>query len=136
MSLSDIIAGGGLSLMVIFTLVQFSPLKIDPWSWIGDALTKGLNKKVDKLEDQVGLLSKTVEEQAAVNARVRILRFGDEILHKEKHSKDHFESILRDAAVYEQYCAEHPEFKNGITEPTIEVIRASYRERLEKGDFL
>ena len=136
MPLSDFIAGGGLSLFVIFTLIQIAPIKINPWSWIGEALTKDISEKVEKLENQVDALSNTVEEQMAIAARVRILRFGDEVMHKKRHSKDHFDSILRDVALYEKYCNDHPDFKNGITEPTVEIIRVNYRERLEKGDFL
>ncbi len=161
MSIKDLIAGGGFALAALFTLVQLSPIKIDPWTWLGKLAKLGLKllgramnsdvlDKIESLEtemtslkgDVAGVQKKMEEmssssgEQAAISARARILRFGDEVLHNQKHTKDHFDSVLRDAKMYSRYCASHPDFENGVTEPTIERIKDVYAERLEKNDFL
>ncbi len=136
MAFSDIVAAGAFMVAILMSLIQISPIKIDPWTTIGNWLNKNLLKRLDDIDVRVIRLDKRVSEQAAINARARILRFGDEILMGEKHSKEHFDSILRETAVYERYCEENSGFENGVTELTIERIKDVYKERLEKGDFL
>lgn len=170
MSLQDILAqhGGaaaGIVLVALLSLIQISPVKINPWSFIGRLFKRGIRSvgkaltsdmeerittrfdtmdgkmetfeaRLDDIETKVIESSEEAREQAAVSARARILRFGDEILHKRRHSKDHFDSVLRDAAMYEKYCGEHKNFENGVTGPTIERIKEVYHERLVKNDFL
>ena len=153
------ISGGGL--VVLLTLIQIAPIKIDPWSKIGsmikrlakavgsvfngDVLDKveeldekvgSLDTKVDKMGQRLETVETSIGEQNAINDRTKILRFGDELLHNEKHSKAHFDQILRDIKEYELYCQTHPRFENGVTGPTVERIKAVYAERLEKNDFL
>lgn len=156
---------GGFWMVVILTIVQVTPIKVNPWSWLwgkaknvltrafayigkcanGELLEKvqemdtgmsSMKASVSSLSDKVEAMAADAKEQAAINSRARILRFGDEVLHEQRHSKDHFDSVLRDAKAYENYCKEHPEFENGVTEPTISRIKAVYADRLSKNDFL
>lgn len=76
------------------------------------------------------------DEREAVNKRVRILRFEDELQEGRSHSKDSFDQVLSDISGYNAYCDKHPEFKNEQTVATVEHIKQVYRERLEKHDFL
>ena len=39
-------------------------------------------------------------ENKAVEARTRILRFGDEVSHGKNHSRDHFQQVLFDITNY------------------------------------
>ena len=80
-------------------------------------------------------LDRKVEENDIVNARVRILRFASEIQDRRFHNKDSWDQTMIDIGKYEQYVIEHPEFKNGITEPTTEFLKQQYKERLEKHDW-
>ena len=75
-------------------------------------------------------------EESVVQSRVRILRFADELGCDIKHSKDHFDQTMEDIARYTDYCEKHPEFKNDITNTSIELIRESFKERMKKHDFL
>ena len=161
MNIQEMITGGGITALVVLSLIQVSPLKVNPWTWIakmaklglkqlgrlltGDVLDQltSLETEVAALKGDVAGVQKKMEEmssssgeQAAISARARILRFGDEVLHNQKHTKDHFDSVLRDAKMYSRYCASHPDFENGVTEPTIERIKAVYADRLAKNDFL
>ncbi len=149
MTLSEIISGGGIGLLAILTLIQIAPIKINPWSMIAGWFTKPMQEKLapvqEKLADvqnqltaidgRVEKLSADMETQSAIAARSRILRFGDELLHGVKHSKDMFDSIMGDCMAYEKHCAKHPDFKNGITEPTIKRINDVYDDCLRKGSF-
>lgn len=88
-----------------------------------------LNKKIDKLDGEFG-------EHGAIACRVRILKFMDEIIEGWQHSKDSYNQIIQDITNYERYCSDHPLFKNHQTVATIEHIKADYKERLEKNDFI
>ena len=161
MNFNDILTSGGISLLVLLTLIQIVPIKLNPWSWLWKLIKKGLTalgkaansevltkitnletdlsavkNEVSAVQQKVVALSDASDKQAAINARARILRFGDEVLHGKAHTKDHFDSILKDAKMYERYCASHENFENGVTEPTIQRIQDVYKERLERNDFL
>ena len=155
MTVSEIWASckiGGLGLIALLTIIQISPLKLNPWQPLKNLICKGLagvarllNKDVmistvkeelGNVKTKVTEIERTVNRQGAINARARILRFADEMLHGARHSKDHFDSILRDAHYYECYCDIDKDFENGVTGPTITYIREVYQERLSKNDFL
>jgi len=130
-------------LLVLFggiTLVQIAPIKLNPWSWIARAIGRAINAevidKVDKLETKVENIKKNTEEHEAKSARVRILRFGDEILHDVKHSQEHFNQVLLDITEYEEYCRQHPEFRNNVTGITTKRIMATYEKCLKDNSFL
>lgn len=140
MSIQDIIAGGGGMLLVLLTLLQIAPIKINPWGAIAKALGRAINAdvldKVSSLEEKVETVKAETEEARAISCRARILRFGDEVLHGQRHTKDHFDQTLMDIKAYDDYCKMHPDFPNNVTVITSERIKNVYRERLEKNDFL
>jgi hypothetical protein len=146
LSFDEILLGGG-GLLVILTLIQISPLKIDPWSTLAKAIGKAINadvlervnsfeKKLDDVSTKLENMRNEEAERNAVECRTRILRFGDEILHGMEHSKEHFTQILRDITQYEQYCEDHPKFPNNNTVITSQVIKDTYRKRWAEHDFL
>lgn len=122
-----------IALGLLLSMIQIAPLKLDPWSalfgWIGKKLTGDLSRKIDALEAKE-------DRRDAVNKRVRILRFEDELQNGARHSKDSFDQVLSDITDYETYCREHPDFKNNQTGVTVEHIKKVYSERLERRDFL
>ena len=140
MEYQEIILKGLLSLVGSMTLVQISPIKVDPWSWlarkIGRAMNGELLDRMDNLEGVVKSIREIGDERAAKATRVRILRFGDEILHGVEHSKEHYDQILQDITEYEQYCKDHPEFKNNMTVLTTQRIMSTYSELWEENRFL
>lgn len=102
----------------------------------GRAINSEVLEKVGKLESELQCVRSGMAEEKAVNCRARILRFGDECLHGERHTKDHFDQTLRDIAAYERYCEDHPEFENNVTELTSDRIKTIYRRCLDSNDFL
>lgn len=140
MSLIEILSSSGGAILVLFTLVQIAPVKLNPWSWIAKKLGRALNsetiEKVDKLCDDVQALRNECDERQAVNCRTCIMRFGDEILHGTKHSKEHFDQILLDITSYEKYCEQHPNFENNIAVVTVQHIKRVYQNCLEENSFI
>ena len=140
MTLKELLTGGGSALFIMATLLQIAPIKINPWSFLAKKIGKALNgevvEKVDNLERNVENLRTECEEREATKCRARILRFGDEILHNVKHSKEHFDQILLDITDYERYCNEHPNFKNNIAIATINRINCEYDKCAQNNGFL
>ena len=138
--------------LCLLTLIQISPLKIDPWSWLAKKIGNALNQDVIKKQDdfqketqeyrkkndlQIKNIENTMQRRSAEDARNRILRFGDEIKSKQiRHSQEYYNQILADITDYEAYCKEHPNFKNDRTIITDQLIKESYKEHMNRNDFL
>lgn len=103
---------------------------------IGRALNGDLIEKVDKLEKDIQQLDHAAGERRAKDARARVLRFGDELIHDVRHSKEHFDDILQDITEYEKYCDEHPEFENDRMQLTAETIKTAYKKCWQEHSFL
>lgn len=135
----EAITAAVLALIAGTTLVQIAPIKINPWSWLGRAIGRAINaeviQKVDKLEGDLQSLKDRSEEHEAKSCRIRILRFGDEILHGVHHSKEHFDQILLDITEYDNYCKDHPRFKNNMTAITTSVIMSTYQDCWKDNKF-
>ena len=143
MTIKEILSWGGSGLLLLMTLVQVSPIKVNPWSVILEWLWKPMLSKMETLEQDMKTVKNEVDtirdENRAVHAkdcRVRILRFADEIYLGQPHSHEHFKQILGDITHYEKYCDAHPEFENQIAVAAIAQIKETYNERLKKHDFL
>ena len=137
---------GWIFLGIITFVEKFGPKDKKPWTalftFIGKLITKDfaesqkkLIERMDSLSLEVKEVARSVDETRAIAARVRILRFGDELLEGRTHSKDTFDQTLLDIDNYERYCKEHAEFKNHVTESTSAFIQEQYQERLRKHDF-
>jgi hypothetical protein len=96
---------------------------------------KEIIQAIADLEKKVDLLDAKGEMREAVNKRVRILRFEDELQEDRQHSKDSFAQVMSDITEYENYTERNPSFKNRQTEATIAHISKVYNERLEKHDW-
>lgn len=143
---------GGGCLVVLMTLVQITPLKINPWSAIGKALTaigRALGKvlngavidKLDKLEAMQTETQQRLDEHIRVdderNAdlhRTYILRFNMELRRGMQHTDEDFNEILYNIKCYEQYCKDHPEYQNNRAIHAIRHIENVYDERMNQTD--
>ena len=147
MSIQEILTSSGGALVVLMTLVQIAPIKINPWSAIGRVIGKVLNKEVmDELKTIKKTQAETREtldghirmddERNADLHRVYILRFNRELLRENiPHTLEDFVEVLSEIDFYEQYCEEHPEYENNRAVLAIQNIKRTYSERLEKHDF-
>lgn len=147
-ALEQITAGQwALALAALATFIEITPIKLDPWTALFRAIGKAMNKDIaDKLDQQAkdveSLHTQTqnitarLEQKDAEDARNHILRFGDEIKNKVRHSEEYFNQILDDITKYEQYCETHKDFKNARTVATVQIINEVYQKCLKEKDFL
>ena len=131
--------GSGI-ILILMSLVQIAPIKINPWSWIGRCIGRAINgevlEKVETLTQDVKKNKAEDEEQWVSLSRTHILRFGDELLHGVDHSKEHFDQVLDDISKYENYCRTHQDYPNGKAVATIKQIKKTYQKCLEENSFL
>lgn len=119
---------GGSFLAFIEFLINRHDKRNDKLNTILEKITS-LEKKVDELDTKN-------DEQNAISARIRILRFADDLMEGRERSKESYDQCLEDIDTYEKFCASHHEFQNGKTVATIAYIRSVYAKRLEKHDFI
>lgn len=84
----------------------------------------------------IKLMSDRQDSTDAKNSRIRILRFNDELLQDQHHSKEYFDIVLDDIQGYENYCCSHPEFKNGKTIMAVANIKRCYQKCMEQREFI
>lgn len=94
------------------------------------------SKQIDSLEEAFNQKNKEDAEKEAKAARRRILRADDEIRMGMKHSKDFFDDVLRDIDAYEEFCDEHPHFKNRCAESAIKNVAETYEICKAQNSFL
>lgn len=139
-TIKEIGAYAGGALLLGMSLLQISPINVNPWSWIarfiGRAINKEVLEKVENLSQDVKKNKKDDDEQWVSLSRSHILRFGDELLHGVDHSKEHFDQILLDISKYEHYCNDHPDYPNGKAIATIQQIKKTYQKCLDENSFL
>lgn len=147
MTLAEILLAGGGGLLVLLTLIQITPIKINPWSAIAKAIGRAINGEVigmlsevkskqESTSDRLNEHIRLDDERNADEHRARILRFNNELIRDIPHTKEEFIDILADIDSYEQYCTKHPEYKNNRAVHAIANIGRVYDERLQKHDFL
>lgn len=92
--------------------------------------------EIAEVRKDVGKLADRFDEDRATNARIRILRFSDEVRHGVRHSKESFDQVNLDIDSYERYCREHKDYKNGRSVAAIANIKRVYANCLKDNDFL
>lgn len=136
------------------TLIEISPIKINPWSWVFKMLKwiwrsfcRSMNAEVleklssveteqqdtkDKLEKHI----KLDDEREADKVRASILHFNNELLRDIPHTKEEFVEILAKIDWYNDFCETHKDYRNSRAVHAIANIERVYDERLKKHDFL
>ena len=126
-SIQTLLFGSGGALLLLMTIVQISPIKFNPWSYIGRAIGRLINgevlAEVGNIRAELKDHKAKSEERHATLCRAHILRFGDEVRHGIPHSKEGYDNILLDIDSYEEYCEKHPDYKNNIALATIAHIK-------------
>lgn len=131
----------------VATIFEVSKIKISPWTWLFSKLGKAINgellKEIDNLKKEINEVKQKVidlnnvcDERNATLNRTHILHFNDEILHQKDHTKEHFDQILEDIDDYDDYCKEHPLYKNNKAVSAINNIKRTYDKCMEKNNFL
>lgn len=132
MNLNEILGWSGAGLFVVLSLIQITPLKLDPWSkiakWIGNALNGDLMKEVGALNDHV-------DQNEIDRLRWEILDFANSCQRGHKHSQEEFDHIVKMHEKYEEILRRRRE-TNGQIDLAFEYITTLYKKCQIEHDFL
>lgn len=119
---------GNLSFIVIMvlSLVEISPIKINPWTWLAKDLQKFLG---------IADLRTQIEEYEVKNARTRIIRFSDELENNVWHSEEMYRLVFDDIDRYDKYCETHPKFINNRGQAAKQHVKDNYSKCLREHKF-
>jgi hypothetical protein len=139
---------GAIGILIILAgMIKIPKIELNLWNWIGRTVGRSINKEMmDQVNDlqseikgmktEIDTLKKEEELERVRQARQCILRFNDEILFEKRHSKEHFDEILDNIDIYEEYCRTHEEYENNKAVLAIATIREVYKDCLKTHDFL
>lgn len=114
-------------IVLILTIVQITPIKLNPWSWLKDFFS--MPSKLNKIE-------KDVEQNIIEESRIRIIRFACDIRRGEEFDEESYSMIMEDIDVYTNYCRVHPNFRNGKCKMAIKLITEQYEVKRKGRAFL
>ena len=126
--LNGVLSNPSFVLLAGFTLVELSPIKINPWKWFGDLIFGEFRKELSELK-------RDFEETKADDMRWNILNFANSCRRHEEHSKDEWRHVMSQIRYYEEYT-EKKNIQNGVIDEDAKYLRELYHERNVKNDFL
>ena len=110
-------------IVVLLSLIQISPLKLNPWDkllgWFGKKLNGGMEKQIKDLQKQV-------RDLWINNHRQSILTFARECRAEIEHSAEDWSHILNLCEEYERYCNTN-DVTNGVVRQNTLYIRELYQ---------
>jgi len=133
--------------VVLLSLIQITPLKLNPWShffkWVGKLINgevmesiKGIQKDLEGVHEELDQMKSTEKRREAINCRNRILRFDDELRRKVDHSEEFFTQILEDVTTYRSYCESHKSFPNARADSAMRNIEETYSQCRKDNKFI
>ena len=140
MTVEEMLMGGSGLLVLLLSIIQIAPIKLNPWSAIaraiGNAINADLLKKLSKTESMLQEHMEMDDKRNADMHRWRILDFNNELLQDVPHTREDFIDILAEIDEYEDFCKNHPDYKNNRATHAIGNIGRVYDYRLKKHYFL
>lgn len=111
-------------IILLFSMVQVSPLKLNPWDkvlgWFGKKTNGAMHEQMKELKKQVSDLWINAHRQS-------ILTFARECRANIDHDAEEWNHILSVADEYEIYCQKNV-VSNGVVKADTEYIRGLYQE--------
>lgn len=136
---ADRISLVSLVIFVLFTVVQVSPIKINPWDavlgWIGGKVNKNLTKRIEEVEEKLDKHIEASEKERVRKVRTDILSFANSCMNHTKHTREEFDFVISECDQYEQHIKETGQ-PNGVAEAGIRYIRGLYDKCIEENSFL
>lgn len=125
--------------LCFMSLIQVSPIQINPWEKIGELvrsfLMKDVQKELQEVKKEVLEIAVTTDDNEVWRLRHEILDFSNSCKNGRRHTKDEFEHILEAHDRYETIIKKR-KIKNGVMDIEHQYIRDVYRKSLENDNFL
>lgn len=135
-----------LLLTVLASIIQITPIKINPWDkifgWIGKKLNKEVSEDIKEVRTEVQQVRKDLDKHVAENQKEKlegqrrdILDFANACMNGRKHTQEQFTFVIKTCDEYEAYI-EQNHLKNGEISSAIEEIRRLYAKCRQNNTFL
>ena len=125
--------------LIVMTLVQVTPVKLNPWDsmlrWLGNKLNRTISDRVDVIERKLDDHIEESSEERIRKIRADILDFGNACMNHRPHTKEEFEFVIAECDQYERFI-EGSNRKNGVAAATIREIRRLYEKGIRENSFL
>ena len=118
-------------LIVLMSLIEVSPIKLNPWKsclgWLGKKLNGRIEDQLKQMQEQIDELDEHTRELWVNQTRSAILIFARECRAEVVHDSEEWSNVLNLCASYEAFIKKnnHP---NGIVQSNMDYIRNLYQE--------
>lgn len=137
--LHDGLSVGGIAILIVLSLLQFTKIPINPWTkifkWIGNKLNEDLKKDIAEVNTKLDKHIEESEKKDLSDTRRDILEFCNSCMNKRRHTQEQFKFIIKKCDIYESYVEKH-HIKNGEIQAAIAEIRRIYTKCLQENSFL
>ena len=123
-----------LSLFIEITPIKWSPLT-SLFNWLGKKMTASACQNLELIKQDLAEQREMIQTNEKDRIRWEILDFANSCRNNIKHTKDEFQHIVALNDKYQTLLAATND-KNGVFDSEYEYIKALYKERQEKNDFL
>ena len=132
----EIVGSPWVILIGTFTVIQISPLKINPWSWLGRQIRQLIfGDSISDLEKEIKNIKDDLLDEKVSSRRWQILNFSSTCMRGILHTKEEWDHCIADLEWYEAYC-EKNNIPNGVMKECAKYLRKRYQEHLQNKDFL
>ncbi len=134
--LREIVGSPWVILIGTFTVIQISPLKINPWSWLGKQIRQLIfGDSISDLEKEVKNIKGDLLDEKVSSRRWQILNFSSTCMRGILHTKEEWDHCIAALEWYEEYC-ERNKIPNGVMKECAKYLRKRYQEHLQNKNFL
>lgn len=134
-------------IVAFLSLVQITPIKINPWSrffkWVGKLINgevmdslKSVKQDLESVHKEIDNMKEKEEIREANNLRNRILRFDDELRRKVDHSEESFNQALDDVSSYLDFTGKHEGYHNAKADVAMQNIKDTYAVCKRENKFI
>ena len=135
-----------LILTVLASLIQITPIKVNPWDkifgWIGKKMNKDVSDQVKEVRSEVKQVRKDLDTHIQDDKREKlevqrrdILEFANACMNGRKHTQEQFTFVIKKCDEYEKYIEDN-NLKNGEISSAIEEIRRLNSKCRQNNTFL
>lgn len=124
---------------VLFTLVEITPIKLNPigslLKWIGHAINGEVIQRMSGVEKRLDEQRRSIDENEMDRIRWEIFDFANECRNHTRHTKDEFQHIISLNSKYHALLDKYGE-ENGVFDAEYKFIVELYHKCQVENDFL
>lgn len=132
--------------LILLGSITVKKLELPVWSWavawinrrldgLGQRLNASTNSQLSTLRADLDKHIHEADCREASRIRERILIFSAQLGRGWRHTEEMYVDILSDIDWYEEFCKNHPEYRNSRAVSAIAHVRADYQGRLPTHNF-